>query len=100
MHGIMYCKGKTTKFQYQCQSGTIVAMAVCMPNVCLNTFTHFVLLHITMYHFVMTLYVGSERAAIILVYMHMDKLAEPSDKCVPVGLLASELQDTSFGSTM
>lgn len=65
-----------------------------------NTFTHFVLLRITMYHFVMTLYVGSGQAAIILVYMHMDKLAEPSDKCVPVGLLASELQDTSFGSTM
>ena len=48
----------------------------------------------------MSLYVGSGQAAIILVYMHMDKLAEPSDKCVPVGLLASELQDTSFGSTM
>lgn len=86
MHGIMSCKGKTSKFQYQCQSGTIVGAAVCMPNLSLNTFAHFVLLRITMCHFVMSLYVGSGQAAIVLGYMLiMDKLAEPSDKCMPVG---------------
>lgn len=57
-----------------------------MPNLSLNTFAHFVLLRITMCHFVMSLYVGSGQAAIALGYMLiMDKLAEPSDKCMPVG---------------